>query len=415
MKLLTFTTRKYLIFSLVYFMIASAGVYIALNRIVLEEIDERMESIRALIINQIDNGFEVESFWPFWEIREAEKSITLQPYSRDTLIVTPDENEAEKFHQLKFTENIKGKEYLIIVRTPRLESYNLLFAIGIPVGMVIFIWMVFFLILNRRISYQIWRPFHSNLGRLKKFSVSDGAPLKLEESKIDELESLRRTLIGLANKGIADFRNLREFTENASHEIQTPLSIITTQIENLMNSHPMDPGLAVEIEKIYASVQRLSKTNKSLLLLSKIENRQFELSESINLSEGLAQDFDSFKELIEAKQIAVVNNIRPAVIQKSNRELFRILVNNLVGNAIRHNYYGGNLEILLDEDHLNVSNSGQAYSGYPEKWFSRFSKADPSSSSAGLGLSIVKEICDLHGWKISYTINKAKHNITVSF
>ena len=415
MKLLTYTTRNYLFFSILFFIVISFSIYFILRHISHEEIDERMESTHALLVDQIKKGVPVESFWPYWEIQPLSQDFDPPGYSKDTVIITPDENEEELFQQLRFMEDIQGTRYLITIRTPQVVSYNLLIATSLPILVLLLLWMAILFFVNRRISLKIWKPFRTNLDRIARFSVYDSKPIELESSSIDELEELSGALARLTQKGMSDFRNLREFTENASHEIQTPLSIIQTQLEQLMQSQSLEKELAQELDKMYLSVQRLSRVNKSLLLLSKIENRHFTLSESINLSHELTVNLSVFQELIDENSILLTPDIRPQVMQPANQELFRILVNNVLGNAIKHNRKGGNIGILLRDDYFEITNTGQPSSEDPNRLFERFSKADPSSQSPGLGLAIAKEICELHDWRISYQVHHDQHQIKVKF
>jgi signal transduction histidine kinase len=207
---------------------------------------------------------------------------------------------------------------------------------------------------------------------------------------------------------------LKRFTENASHEIQTPLAIIKTKIELLAQSE-LNESQANVIQTLNDVVNRISKLNQSLLLLTKIENGQFADTECVNISKVLERHIINFEELAEAKNITITKNIIEECEVKMNESLAVVLISNIMVNAIKHNLSHGVIDIELEVNKLSVSNSGEVPTKGASSLFERFEKDTSSADSLGLGLSIVKEICDRYGFQVNYNYTDKMHTISIRF
>ncbi|MCK5676891.1 MAG: HAMP domain-containing histidine kinase, partial [Flavobacteriaceae bacterium] len=246
-------------------------------------------------------------------------------------------------------------------------------------------------------------------------SVESNQSIHLQNSKIDEFQELNKSLIKLTNKINSDFNNLKEFTDNASHEMQTPLAIMQLKSESLMQSENLKTDEKQQIQAIYLAAQRLSKLNKTLLLLSKIENQQFSEKEVILLNDVINKQLEIFEDFIESKKITVIKKFTPNVKVSANPLLFDIVISNLISNAIKHNSKSGNLEIVTSDLFISFSNSGEPLNISSTSLFERFKKDSKSSDSFGLGLAIVKKICDTYSWKINHSYIENQHNISIYF
>jgi len=212
-----------------------------------------------------------------------------------------------------------------------------------------------------------------------------------------------------------DYRSLKEFSENASHEIQTPLSIAKGKLELLLQSNDLDEKNMAMIESAYKSIDHISKLGSSLTLLSKIENMEFSEGQRCILSEMLKKSLEDFEELYEMKGIKVDLNMQDDVVVQNNPDLLKILINNLLTNALRHNFEGGQIKIKLNHSKLLIANTGEKLQISPEQLFERFKKDRQTEGSLGLGLAIVKKICDISGYAIHYDFQDGWHHITVNF
>jgi signal transduction histidine kinase len=169
------------------------------------------------------------------------------------------------------------------------------------------------------------------------------------------------------------------------------------------------------MQSLNEAASRVSRLNQSLLLLAKIENRQFEDKEKINLSAVLEKCIENFQEPAELKNIMIEKNIVKNISVQMNDSLADILLSNIILNSIKHNFPGGMIRIDLNESALVVSNSGDEPKLKPTELLERFKKESTSPESLGLGLSIVKTICDSYGFCVSYNFNEGRHIMKINF
>ncbi len=265
------------------------------------------------------------------------------------------------------------------------------------------------------ISRSIFKPFNKTLQQIRRFNIKELRPIKLERSHTHEFNQMNQFIEQMTEKVNHDYRNLKEFSENASHEIQTPLSIAKGKLELLLQSSDLDERKMAMIESAYKSIDHISKLGSSLTLLSKIENLEFSERQNIVLSDLMKKSLQDFEELYQMKQIQVDLNLSDDVTVMNNPDLIKILINNLLINALRHNHKGGQIKIELNHSELTIANTGDKLQISPEQLFERFKKDRQTEGSLGLGLAIVKKICDISGYSISYDLKDTWHTIQVKF
>ncbi len=213
----------------------------------------------------------------------------------------------------------------------------------------------------------------------------------------------------------SEYEHLKEFTENASHEMQTPMAIMQSKLENLMKFQELSESQLKEVSSVYSASQRMSQMNQSLLLLFRIENGQFDLDKELNITESVERYLDWFSEIVANKNLRLEKSLIEDVKVKSHNLILDRIISNLLKNAVTHNISGGNINVELTHQKLVISNTGQKLETDPDKLFERFFKNKASSSGTGLGLAIVKRACDAHGWEISYNTIEHEHTITITF
>jgi signal transduction histidine kinase len=207
----------------------------------------------------------------------------------------------------------------------------------------------------------------------------------------------------------------KQFIENASHEIQTPLGVIRNKVDLLVESAPLNPEQASIIISITEHINRLAGLNKTLLLLSKIENKQFSEHEAVDITKLIEECSEDFYDLMEFKNLnlEIINNT-PLLLQM-NKDLARVLFSNLIKNAVNHNITSGLIAITIDADRFIIKNSGKELNIQPEFLFERFNKKSDNPQSVGLGLAIVKSICTLYNFNISYSYAGKMHTVELVF
>ena len=419
MKLLQRTGRYYVLFSTLIFLVGAACLFLALRYVMHLELDEKMLDEKEVLhhqltafdslpptINILDNVIEIDPIEQF------------SPYEQfsDTLIWHLLESEHPlAFRKITFHDEIKGKAYRISLNKSVLDTEEMLTTIVFAViGMLIFLLLTINLF-NRYLSLRLWRPFYKTIQQIKDFSFDKIEPLSpAATSNIDEFSTLQDAIHQMTAKALNDYKSLKRFTENASHEIQNPLAIIKSKIELLMQQDDLNENEQQAIQHIQQATGRLSRLNQSLLTLTRIENRQYGEVSNLNLKQLIENQLEFVEPLISAKNLQVECKLDD-VYQKMNTTLGEILINNLLGNAIKHNHQNGFIRLSLDDRALKITNSGAAANVSSKELFKRFQKGDDAASSLGLGLAIVQEICDSYNFKVQHNFEKNEHIITVLF
>ena len=415
MKLIQKTKRTYILYSIIIFIVSTAVIYFTLKNIITKRQDEKLLWDKEIIAKKIKYDYPL----PIFDVEDFESKTPIKDtvYFKDTLIyqVINGAEKYEMYRQLTSIETLHGKTYKIITRSSDVKNQDFFLAITISVGIVILLLIVTVYFVNTKIMRYAWLPFYENLEILKKFSVENNEPIILRNTKIDEFQELNQSLIKLTNKIKSDFNNLKEFTENASHEMQTPLAIMQTKSEMLMQSEDLKKDQIQQIKAIYLAGQRLSKLNKTLLLLAKIENLQFKEKEEIELNKVIEKHLEIFEDFIDNKKIKIIKTFEESVVIKANHLLFDMVVSNLLSNSIKHNKEHGNINIITNKLFMSFSNSGKPLTISSDSLFDRFKKDSKSPDSFGLGLAIVKKVCDTNNWKINHSFIENQHTITIYF
>ncbi|KKL82216.1 hypothetical protein LCGC14_1987000, partial [marine sediment metagenome] len=238
---------------------------------------------------------------------------------------------------------------------------------------------------------------------------------KLSRSQIDEFQMLHEAIKELTSKNMEVFESQKQFIENASHEMQTPLSIIQSRLEELIGRAELTEQQATILEGIINSTQRLKKLNKTLLMLSKIENQEFSLTEEINIKAIILNSLSYYEEQKESMNIQVELDIKPIDSHRGNEMLTEILIQNLLKNAFFHNIKDGRVSIKLDKNQFTIANIGNNTGIDQDKLFERFYKVSNNPDSWGLGLAICSKIAKVSNWELEYWEQDTEHRFTVNF
>lgn len=388
--------------------------------------------IRSIIINQLDEDLEIRqkeitsyaathSRLPdIIEVGDQliQYSISPTPVNKEVYTTVELFDSVEKvrnnFRQLQFGLKLNDQWYQISV-AKSMEGAHMMFRSLLLITIItIFLILLTSWLLNRIVLKKLWKPFYSILNSIKNFKLGTNEKLIIPTSDITEFKLMSDTIANSTNKAILDYNILKEFTENASHEMQTPLAVIRSKIDLLTQDEHLTEQQSLVLQSCYNAIQRLNNLNRSLLLLAKIENRQFSNTVIIDLKKKVEDKIEEFRELWQVENIRIEVELTDAIIQM-NSELADILLNNLLSNATRYNQENGEIHINLNATSLKISNSSSIHPLDDQKIFSRFYKAEINNQYTGLGLSIVKQICDLYGFTITYTYQNTLHQFTVMF
>jgi signal transduction histidine kinase len=424
-KLLNRTLKTFTLYALIVLTASIPAYYYLVDSIWLAELDEHNEIIaerteqelNRLKLSEPELALSIQLWNKIQPGTNLQAAAATGNKSDSTYIllrrnVYAENEEIDRFRGLSRFIHINGKPYRLTVETNVEESEETVIAIAGITFLFFLILVVGFLLLNRRLSTRLWQPFRTTLEKLKSFNLNSQDQLQFDQSDTLEFEELNTALTRLIEKNISVFKTQKEFTENASHELQTPLAIIKSKLALLLQSQTLTDQQYEIIEEINKSLTRVSRINKNLLLLAKIENQQFANREEINLSQLINESLALLKDFADNKNIKIETETSGEVIMAGNRILVELLINNLLMNAIRHNSENGEIWIRLTGDQLLVSNSGKTALDN-ERIFKRFSKLSNEKSGSGLGLALVKEICNRYNWAVSYQFRDHAHHFTV--
>ena len=420
MKLLNHTTTYFAGILLLLITVWAAVFYVAMLDEIYDSMDDGLDNQRLLVMQKaaLDStvlqkiNFE-EGYYKIKEV-SAPNILALKDVYEDTLMYMQNEKEYEPVRLLKTIFRQNGKYYELRVITSMVEEDDLITELVEALLILYFGLVITVLLLNNFLLKKIWKPFYKLLYQLQQFRLDKPEPLKPAKTSVDEFKQLNETVQNLLQSNIATYNSQKQFIENASHELQTPLAISLNKLELLADSSNLTEEQYQTLELAIHNLERLTRLNKSLLLLTKIENRQFAEETDVDLGALSQKLIDDFAELAAYRHIRLTLEEDCPCIQKMNPDLATVLLTNLIKNAIVHNQANGFVQVFLNAKEFRIENSGQAEPLNKAQIFNRFYKASPNNSSTGLGLAIVKAIADLYQFRVHYSYQH-KHIITLQF
>jgi signal transduction histidine kinase len=412
MKLLTKTSINQFLLSLFILIVTGLMLLLFLKIEVSAEIEEQLELQSAMVADQIASGKAIN--FPLVQIDSQNVALLKQPeLFKDTVIYDKLQKVGEDYYYFSETRNIKGKDYRIKVMTTHIGMDGYTKAVGYIFAVMACLFIILGSLMNYLINRKIWQPFLINLQRLKSYSVSSKEDLLLASSHINEFEEMNSVLNELAAKAKKEYTALKEFTGNASHEIQTPLSIIQSRLESI-SQYQLEPEIARYIIDAKQATNRLSRVNKGLLLLAKLENNDFPDRELFDLKDVLNSQINLMEDLLINKGMVIDRQIKSKEVNASPF-LLEILFSNLLSNIVAHSPLNAGVSISLNSRRIVFSNEGEKLTFPESRLFSRFGKGIDDYKGNGLGLSIVKQICTVNGWDISYSYRHGMHVFEIIF
>ena len=248
---------------------------------------------------------------------------------------------------------------------------DILHGIMIQFALIVTVLGVAIVLTMRFISGRLWQPFDKTLEAIEHFKLENGVCPQLAESDTKEFVRLNIALQRLMTDSLHSYRLQKEFTENASHELQTPLAVFQSKLDLLLQQPELTERQAAIIQDLYQMNSRLSRLNRNLLLLAKMENNQFSRTESVDVI-TVIKDLQPYLESLSGGLILKQNFSTASLPIKANRSLLESMVNNLVVNAVRHNKTSGEITVFLSDNRLMVSNTSDDAALDADQIFNRF-------------------------------------------
>jgi signal transduction histidine kinase len=336
--------------------------------------------------------------------------------TRDTVIYYADIKEWAAFGILTKEYLLNGEPFQLTTYISSKEITHMIIKVLIAEAFIFVLLLGAIVIINRKSAGLLWRPFYDTLKKIKEYDIIKNQAIRLAGqtgiAEFDQLNQVITTLIYDVNRA---YSNQKEFVENASHELQTPLAIIRSKVELLVDNSNLTEETANLLADITDANERLSQMNRNLLLLTKIDNNQFPEQSSINLSNLAEKILAFYQENYDGDLPAIRKSVEPGFYLMANSSLIEILINNLVKNSIVHNIPNGYVDVFLKNRELIIENTGESFDGNTEQLFERFKKGRMDSKTTGLGLSLVKQICHFYQFDLKYSYSKGIHRVRVNF
>ena len=308
----------------------------------------------------------------------------------------------------------KEINYEVINRSPIIDARELIATISALTAFLLLFLLGISYWLNHRAAKSLWRPFYQVLSQLRSFNANQEQSIQLPVTDIDEFQDLNQELFSLMDKVRLEYRNLKEFTGNVSHELQTPLSLMRAKLEQLIND-PSKNREAIVLE-LYDDTSRMSKLINELLFFARIEGQQYKRNATVRLDEEIQTALAKIREMEIETNFNWTIQLVPVTLDQVNTTLLDVLLKNLFENAMRYTRTNGNIRVELSNDYFILKNQGSNPLNRPEKIFDRFYR-DPRETghSYGLGLAISRKIAEHHGWRLTYAFLDGYHIFKIHF
>jgi len=339
--------------------------------------------------------------------------VTLRKQFADTVFFNPKKQIKESARYLKEDLLMNGQPFRVTVIVSKIGHSEQIKGIFLSIMLPVLALFIVLLLINRFMMKRLWTPFHELLMNLKSFNLNQQENFRQVETPILEFQELNDAILEISQRIRSEYREIKLFTENASHEMMTPIAVINSKLELMLQSQDLGEEQSQNIQDLYRATAKLTKLNQSLLLLVKIDNNLLRDQQDVDLKKMIEERIAYFYELLHNKKIVLTQSLESKIVQMS-KYLAETMIDNLIGNAIRHNHQNGTISIFLNQHVLKISNTSQQQALDAAHAFERFYKA-PSSEGMGLGLAIVKQIATVHKFEIAYTHQASQHTFSINF
>ena len=413
--------RYYLGYGLLVALIVIPAVYVSTRIFLIHEIDEYLYHQRDRIVEEILPTLKTIEI-PEWKRFNPEMSILPDTGQTETNVLSTEyvymkhAGYNQPFRILYSKVEIEGEKYILTIRLCLEEFMEFLQIMAWFLWLLLACLMAGLIIVTHLIHKKLWKPFYKTLSLTEKFNIQHSDMPDFQPTDTQEFHQLNQALRTLIDENLQAFKTQKEFTENASHEMQTPLAVLRSKLDILVQQPDLTEEQTLIIQTLYEATSRMTRINKNLLLLAKIENLQFQDVQTINVADAVETSLSFLSDQAEIANISVGKELADRTLTvQANTLLFESLVNNVVSNAIKHNVTDGVIIVILEDSRLIVINSGVSQALDRNTLFQRFVRMNAASNGSGLGLAIARQICLLYGWQINYSFENSVHRFTVTF
>ncbi|MCF0055846.1 HAMP domain-containing sensor histidine kinase [Dyadobacter sp. CY356] len=419
MKLLNHTLKYLSITLFVIITVWAAIFYINMLDEVYDSLDDGLDNYKLLVIQKAQEDSTILTKNDFaesnYEIRQIPEAVALRQKDIhvDTLMYMLNEEDFEPVRMLTSAFELNKRYYELKVISSMVEEDDLIEDLFYSLIWLYIALLASIIIVNNFLLKKTWQPFYLLLEQLRQFKLGKDPVIKPADTRVKEFKELNEAVSLLINQSLEAYNGQKQFIENASHELQTPLAISINKLELLSEKEDLTEANLMAIGQVIQTLERLTRLNKSLLLLSKIENKQFQYNEKVNFNSVFKTIIEEFTDFADYKNITFSYQENGQFLVGMNKNLSEIMVTNFIKNAIVHNIPNGFVRITVSSSSFSIQNSGSEVPLDRNHIFKRFNKRSNEKNSTGLGLAIVKAIANLYDLTIDYSYKKG-HVMTVS-
>lgn len=416
MKLFATYNRVNLITTVIVILITGVIYYHTISLILTNQLNKDLEVEEQEILDFVKLNHQLPQVFDSKDQQIIFSKTQKIPVKRSfitTYYYNKKEQENEPGRGLVTSVEANGNWYKVLIAESTVETEDLIKIIFIiTIGIILLLITILFFI-NRFILNRLWQPFYVILSGISSFKITDQQEIRSPKTNIDEFNKLKEAVEAMSARVKKEYQELKKFTENAAHELLTPIAVMNSKLDTLIQTDNFSTRQSELLSDLYGTVSRLKRLNKAMLLLVKIENGLIEDEQVINLKEIVTEIVASFQELFLDKELEVSCRLENKEV-RANNYLIEVLLNNLISNAIRHNCTGGKIKLTLNQQSLTLQNTGKNLALNDKEIFRRFNKSAESEGS-GLGLTIAKQICENYHYQFSYAFHPPFHTFKIDF
>lgn len=404
--------------SVLILFIGEFSLYVFLKNNIEKEAVEHLYLERYFMTKQLEDGVDIEYFkhniGDELEIDAIEALKYTVPVLEDVEMEEPGEEEHFTSKRIVFDIMQKGKAYRVSILKTVDEDEGLAGSLAALIFISALLMAAILVIINVFVYYRLFSPLYQLIRDIKKFSVHALQKINPPKTSTKEFMILSDEISKMSAQIISDYTSMKEFTENMTHEMQTPLAVISTKIERCIQDKNLTNEQAILLTDAAKAVNKLFNISKGLTLLCKLDNKQYTALTSIGITELVKKRINYFLDFLDNKQLTLTENYKEEVFISMDVSLSEIMIDNLLKNAVQHNIQNGKILVTFEQKRLTIANTGNITEALNNRNFDRF-YSQSQNTSLGLGLSITKKIADYYGFKLSYQYENDMHCIVIDF
>jgi signal transduction histidine kinase len=416
MKLLDKYNRISLLTTILVIIVTGFIYYFTISYILTDQVDKDLLVEENEIFEHVKLNHNLPEVFKSEDLKILFKNIgqdTMPRQFSNTQFWDDKEKEQEAARCLQSWVRVNGVNYSIHIIESKVETEELIRLIFLITLGIILLLIIALITINRFVIRNLWQPFYDMLRQIKLFNVTDQNSITPLTTGIEEFRDMNEEISAMSARVKQDYQELKIFVENAAHELMTPIAVMNSKLDTLIQTGGLNDEQGTLIGDMYGTMGKLTRLNKVMLLLTKIENNLINDQEALDVRATIETACSEFQDLAYNKELRLHTELTDVTLFMS-KTLLDILLGNLLGNAIRHNRTGGAVTVKLNQQALIIQNTGKFEALDAGTIFRRFQKASDSEGS-GLGLTLARQICENNGFRLQYSFEDHLHTFTVNF